>query len=197
MAKKTAKHKTAESTARREPIAARNKATRRRPKAHKPRDPERLPELQKREEPPEVTIDEYIKFIAASYDFDGDHDFNDKMQHPQRKFNFGGDALRRWEKRGAESKAFGKLTYLRNKAWLVTRLERLSTRIRAQDLGQELGSGAWPCRNSCRALLCRAAAAVIDAGYQHDFNYRGRTATQGIHYGDRAEMLSDATLARE
>jgi len=133
MAKKPTKRKTTKKKTARKPVATLKPLANQRSERGTPRDPEWLLELRKREEPLELAIDEYGKIVAASYDFNGNHDFNITIHHPDGDIEFGWDALRRRKKHGAESKAFRKLPYSKKKAWILRRLRRLGDDIGLDD----------------------------------------------------------------
>jgi len=104
---------------RRRPDDTRRAGTKANPR--RPREPEWLRDLRGREEPLQLEIDEQHKIVAASYDFEGTCDFNITIHHPDGDFEFGWNAPRRREKYKADTDAFRRLPYAKQKAWLAER----------------------------------------------------------------------------
>jgi hypothetical protein len=88
MAKKPVRRKPAKKAARKKPPSSRKKTTQRRAK---PKEPSWLKSLRRRKQPLSLAIEEDGEIAFWKYSFNGPHDFNLMVWHPEGDLDFGFD----------------------------------------------------------------------------------------------------------
>jgi len=82
-------------------------------------EPPWLQDLRKRKEPLSLAIDEQGYIEAWKYAFEGPHDYNLMIWHPEGDLDFGFDAPTRRERYGLDTPGFRRLSFEKQKARLI------------------------------------------------------------------------------
>jgi hypothetical protein len=121
--------------------------------AKKKPEPPWLRRLRRRKEPLRLAISEDGEIVAWKFSFDGDHDYNLVIWHPEGDLDFGYDEPSRGERLGVDAAAFRRLPYTKQKGRVLQAIV---------DSGVEhLLENGLPWRDGQRGMLRWLSAAPV------------------------------------
>jgi len=123
MAKKTVRRKQVKKATRRKPASSTKKSAKRYLRGKRPVVPPWMKDLRKRKQPLSLAIEEGGEIAFWKYSFDGPHDYNLMVWHPEGDLDFGFDEPTRRERYGMDTSAFRRLCYRSKKTRLIEAMD--------------------------------------------------------------------------